>query len=204
MKATNEALIVVDMQKDFMDDGALPVRGAYEIIGTINEWMDRFDLVLATQDWHPTNHGSFASNHEGASPGEIRQLAGLDQIMWPDHCVQHTDGAEFVEGLNTEQFTEIFQKGRDPEVDSYSGFYDNAHRNSTGLASYLKGKKIDAVYICGVATDYCVKFTVLDALQEGFETFLIRTATAGVNQNPGDVEKAIEAMNSAGAQIVDS
>ncbi|MFU8806796.1 MAG: bifunctional nicotinamidase/pyrazinamidase, partial [Bradymonadaceae bacterium] len=160
------ALIVVDVQNCFMPDGSLPVRDGYAVVPIINELMDRFELVVATQDWHPPDHGSFASNNPGAKPGEIRELDGLDQIMWPDHCVQNTKGAEFAEGLRTERFDKVFQKGTDPKVDSYSGFYDNVRRHATGLADFLRGRGVDEVYVCGVATDYCVKFTVLDALFE--------------------------------------
>ncbi|MFU8804573.1 MAG: bifunctional nicotinamidase/pyrazinamidase [Bradymonadaceae bacterium] len=168
------------------------------------ELMDRFDLVVATQDWHPPNHGSFASNNPGAEPGEIRKLDGLDQIMWPDHCVQNTKGAEFVDGLRTERIDEVFQKGTDPKVDSYSGFYDNARRHATRLADYLRDNGVDEVYVVGVATDYCVKFTVLDALSEGFDVSVVVDATRGVNREEGDVDRAIEEMAAAGAKVVES
>ena len=199
-----KALIVVDVQNDFMPDGALPVPDAYATIPVINDLMDRYDLVVATQDWHPADHGSFASNHEGATPGEVRELDGLDQIMWPDHCVQNTPGAAFVDGLNTDRFDRIFQKGTDPRVDSYSGFFDNARRHTTGLAAYLRDQGVDEVHVCGVATDYCVKFTVLDALSEGFATTLIPDACRGVDLNPGDVDRAIDDMRQAGARVAPS
>lgn len=198
------ALIVVDMQNDFMPDGALPVPEADEIIPRVNALMKAFegDYVVATQDWHPPDHGSFASNNPGARPGDLGILGGIEQVMWPDHCVQGTRGAEFVEGLETERFDAVFQNGTDPLVDSYSGFYDNARREKTGLAEALRGKGVDEVYVCGVATDYCVKFTVLDALLEGFSTYVVAEATRGVNLKPGDAERALEEMAEAGAQVI--
>lgn len=198
------ALIVVDMQNDFMPDGALPVPEADQIISMVNALMKAFegDYVVATQDWHPPEHGSFASNNPGAEPGEPGTLDGLEQVMWPDHCVQGTRGAEFVEGLETEHFDEVFRKGTDPLVDSYSGFYDNARRHKTGLGEALRAKRVEEVYVCGVATDYCVKFTVLDALSEGFETYVIDEATRGVNLKPGDANRALEEMAEAGAKVI--
>ena len=202
---TKTALIVVDMQNDFMDDGALPVEGSYDIVGPINDLMreDQYDLVVASQDWHPSEHGSFASNHpEGHEVGEIVDLDGLDQILWPDHCVQGTEGAEFVEGLDVERFDRVFQKGTDPLVDSYSAFYDNDHRKSTGLTNYLRDKGVGEVHVVGVATDYCVKFTVLDACEEGFDTSLLRDLTKGVGVQDGDIEAALSEMEEAGASII--
>lgn len=209
---SNTALIVVDVQNDFMPGGALAVPEGDEVIPVINKLMGArrgdpdkgFDYVIATQDWHPADHGSFASNHGGAEVGEVRKLDGLDQIMWPDHCVQGSQGALFVDGLNTEYFLEIFTKGEDPLVDSYSGFYDNARRNSTGLTSYLRQRDVEKVYVVGVATDYCVKFTVLDAIEDGFDTYLIEDACRGVDLNEGDVESAVEGMRNAGAEVVNS
>jgi len=198
---TKTALIVVDMQNDFMEGGALAVGGAKELIPYVNQAMadTRFDVVVATQDWHPPNHGSFGSNHEAHEVGEVIDLNGLDQILWPDHCVQGTEGAEFVDGLDTSLFDEIFQKGTNPEVDSYSGFYDNGHREDTGLADWLREQDITAVAVVGVATDYCVKFTALDAVEEGFETEMLHNLSKGVNLSEGDVAKAMEEMKEAGA-----
>jgi len=194
-------LIIVDVQNDFMEGGPLATKGGSEIIPIINEIIQEFDHVVATQDWHPTNHGSFATNHEGKKPGDVIQLAGVDQILWPPHCVQETPGAEFVKGLNTNKFDKIFKKGMDPEIDSYSAFYDNGHKKSTGLTNYLREREVSAVWVCGVATEVCVKFTVLDAVSEGFETRLISKACRGVEMNPGDIESAINEMKKAGAKI---
>lgn len=199
-----KALVLVDIQNDFMPTGALPVAEGDAVIPVANELIPRFDVVVATQDWHPSDHGSFASQHEGRSPGEVIDLHGLDQVLWPDHCVQNTDGAEFVEGLNTDAITKVFPKGTDVEVDSYSGFFDNGHRHDTGMAAWLRERGVDELYVLGVATDYCVKFTVLDALSEGFTTKLVIDGCRGVNMNEGDVERAIEAMRDAGAELVQS
>lgn len=197
------ALIVVDVQNDFMPDGALPVPAAWDVIEPVNALMASFreqgSLVVATQDWHPRNHGSFASNNPGTRPGELHELAGLAQVMWPDHCVHGTPGAEFVPALRTELIDHIVQKGMDPTVDSYSGFFDNARRHDTGLTEWLQSRGVTEVVVCGVATDYCVKFTVLDALSQGFATTLVEDACRGVDLNPGDVESALGAMAEAGA-----
>lgn len=199
---TKRALIVIDMQKDFMPDGALPVEGGYDVIPLINDLMERFDLVIATQDWHPEDHGSFASNHEGKEPGDIIELEGLEQFLWPDHCVQGTEGAEFVDDLDTDAFDEVFRKGTDPRYDSYSGFYDNGHQKATGLSDYLRDNDIGTVYIAGVATDYCVKYSVLDARRDDFETYLVVDACRGVVNEPGDIEKAVAQMADRGAKFV--
>ena len=198
------ALIVVDIQNDFMPDGALPVRDGYDVVPVVNALMETFDLVVATQDWHPADHGSFASNHEGHAPGDVIDLHGLDQILWPDHCVQETAGAEFVDGLNRGGIDRVFQKGTDPDIDSYSGFFDNGHRKDTGLGDFLKEQGVEAVWVCGVATDYCVKYTVLDALRLDFETYLVVDGCRGVEQNAGDVDRAIAEMRDAGAHVTGS
>ena len=198
------ALILVDIQSDFMPDGALPVTDAYDVIGVANTLVTQFDLVVATQDWHPPDHESFASNHRGREPGEVIDLHGLDQVLWPDHCVQHTEGAEFVATLDTDRIDHVFRKGTAPEIDSYSGFFDNGHRKATGLGEFLRSRGVDAVVVAGVATDYCVKFTVLDALREGFDTTVVVDGCRGVNREPGDVERALEAMREAGARLATS
>lgn len=196
------ALIVVDVQNDFMPDGALPVEGGYDVVPLINDLMERFDLVVATQDWHPSDHGSFASNHEGREPGETIELAGLEQFLWPDHCVQDTAGADFVDSLATERFDKVIQKGTDPRYDSYSGFYDNGHEKATGLTAFLRDRDVDTIYVAGVATDYCVKFTVLDGCRDDFDTHLVVDACRGVVNEAGDIEKAVAQMVEAGATVV--
>lgn len=201
MQASTIALILVDLQVDFMPTGMLPVAEADQIVPIANNLMADYHTVVATQDWHPANHESFAANHPWRKPGQVIDLHGLQQVLWPIHCVQDTWGAEFVASLNTDLITKVFQKGSDPATDSYSGFYDNGHRSSTGLGEWLKEHGIKEVHIIGVATDYCVKYTVLDALAEGFTTSLLAQATRGVNLEPGDADKAIEEMRTAGAEI---
>jgi nicotinamidase/pyrazinamidase len=195
------ALIIVDMQNDFVQGGALPVSGGDQLAPIINGYQAMFDLIVATQDWHPANHGSFAANYKGKKPGEIIELDGLSQVLWPIHCVQDTSGADFVPGLSRDKWAAIFQKGIDPEVDSYSGFFDNGRRHSTGLGEFLKKQNVTAVYVAGLATDYCVKFTVLDAKALGFATVLIDDACRGVELEAGDVVKAIDQMNAAGVSV---
>jgi nicotinamidase/pyrazinamidase len=196
------ALILVDIQNDFVPGGALPVREGGQIIPIVNRIQSQFDLVVATQDWHPVNHGSFAANHSGKNPGDVIDLDGLPQILWPVHCVQNTVGAAFVPALERNQVTEVFQKGTDSRIDSYSGFFDNGHRKATGLGDFLKARNVTDVFVAGLATDYCVKFTALDAIGFGFKTHLIEEACRGVNLRNGDVERAVEEMEKAGVRIV--
>ncbi|MGA2232244.1 MAG: bifunctional nicotinamidase/pyrazinamidase [Tepidisphaeraceae bacterium] len=198
------ALIIVDIQNDFVPGGALAVNGGDQIIRVVNQLQRRFDLVVATQDWHPANHGSFAVNHRGRAVFEVATLGGLPQVLWPSHCVQGTRGAEFVPGLETTRINKVFPKGTDPQIDSYSGFFDNGHRKATGLGDYLHERGVGEVYIVGLATDYCVKFTALDAKQLGFETYLIEDACRGVDLKPGDVEGAVAEMRAAGVRVVRS
>lgn len=197
-----KALLVVDLQNDFMPGGALPVQHADEIIPIINQLVhEPFDLIVATKDWHPSDHGSFADNH-GKQPGEHIKLAGLDQILWPRHCVQGTGGSEFAAGWDSTEIDKVVYKGIDPDVDSYSTFFDNGHRRSTGLTDYLAAKSVKDIYIAGVATDYCVKYSVLDALQLGFNVYVIVDACKGVNLNPDDSELALQKMRTAGATLL--
>ena len=198
------ALLVVDIQNDFLPGGALPVPDGDRVVPIINQLIDHFDLVLATQDWHPANHASFAANHPGHKPGEVIDLEGIPQILWPVHCVQHSSGSAFSPQLRTERFTKIFQKGIDPKIDSYSTFFDNAKLRSTGLGDYLRKREVDEIFICGLATDYCVKFSVLDSRTLGFRSHVIEDACRGVNLSPDDSRKAIEEMRSVGASIINS
>ncbi len=199
-----KALILVDIQNDFVPGGALPVPGGHKIVPEVNRLERLFDVVVATQDWHPPNHGSFAKNHPGKQPGEALELNGLNQILWPVHCVQGTLGAAFVPTLDTSRITKVFQKGTDPGFDSYSGFFDNGHRKATGLDQFLKEHRIAELYVAGLATDYCVKFTALDALVLGFKTHLIEDVCRGVELKPGDVARAIEEMKRAGVVVLQS
>lgn len=196
------ALILVDIQNDFVPGGALAVPEGDQIVPLVNQLQPRFDLVVATQDWHPAEHGSFAANHAGRTPGEVIELHGLPQILWPVHCVQGTKGAEFVATLDRQGWARVFTKGTDPRIDSYSGFFDNGQRQATGLGDYLRSQPVTDVYVVGLATDYCVKFTVLDALKLGFRVHLIVDTCRGVNLQPGDVDRAVAEMKAAGAEIV--
>lgn len=176
----SKALVVIDMQYDFIPGGSLAVQGGDEIIPLINQLIQQYDLVLATQDWHPANHKSFASQHPGMKPFEETELNGLHQVLWPDHCVQGTHGAEFHQDLDFRKVEAIFRKGMNPEIDSYSGFYDNGHLKNTGLSGYLREKEITEVHFAGLAADYCVHYSIKDALKEGFEVTLIENATRAI------------------------
>ncbi len=199
-----KALIIVDVQNDFCPGGALPVPEGDRVVEIINRIQARFDLVVATQDWHPAAHGSFAANHPGHSLGEQIELAGLPQILWPAHCVQDTAGAELHPGLDRSRIARVFRKGTDPSVDSYSGFFDNGRRASTGLGEYLKDQGVSEVYVCGLATDYCVKATALDAVELGLKAYLVEDASRGVEFREGDVGRAIAAMREHGVIVVQS
>jgi len=198
------ALIIVDVQNDFLPGGPLAVPGGDAVVPVINRLVDRFDLVVATQDWHPPGHGSFAANHRGKRPGDVIDLHGLPQVLWPTHCVRGTPGAELAAGLCGDRIEAIFRKGTDPAVDSYSGLFDNGHRRRTGLADYLRGRGVTAVAVCGLATDYCVRFTALDAVAEGFDVTLVEDASRGVDLRPGDVAAAVNQMRRAGVGVVHS
>jgi nicotinamidase/pyrazinamidase len=198
-----KALVLVDLQNDFIPGGSLAVREGDAVIPVANAVQKKkFDLILATQDWHPKNHGSFASNHRGKHPGDMIELGGLPQVLWPDHCVQDSRGAQFHPVLDRTRVTKVFRKGTDPEIDSYSTFFDNAHRKSTGLGEYLKEQKITDVYLLGLATDYCVKYSALDAVKLGFKTHVIIDGCRGVELNPGDTKSAIDEMRRVGVEIV--
>lgn len=180
-----KALIIVDIQNDFLPGGALAVNKGDEVIPIINKLQrsDYFDLVVATQDWHPQNHESFASNHPGKNPFDKIMLEALEQILWPDHCVQATKGADFPDNLDTKKIEAIFRKGMDVKVDSYSGFFDNGKKKDTGLAAYLKGRKINEVYVTGLAGDFCVFYTALDSADCGFKTYFIEDATRSIDKD---------------------
>src|SRR5580698_6717336 len=168
-----KALILVDIQNDFLPGGTLAVPDGDVIVPIANRLQAVFPLVVTTQDWHPANHGSFAANHPSRKAFEQIDLFGLPQTLWPVHCVQETTGAQLASDLQQTRLAKIFRKGTDAAIDSYSGFFDNGHRKSTGLGEWLKAKGVTEVFVCGLATDYCVKFTALDAAQAGFKTHLI-------------------------------
>ena len=196
-----DALLVIDIQNDFLPGGSLAVPQGDDVIPVVNALMPEFAVVVATQDWHPANHLSFASQHSDKQVGDVIELAGLPQILWPDHCVHGTRGAELATPLNRSLIQHVIQKGTDRTIDSYSGFFDNARRKATGLEAYLRSKGIDRVHLVGLATDYCVKATALDAIDLGFHTVLRSAGIRGVELHAGDCERAIEEMRAVGVII---
>lgn len=195
-----KALLIIDIQNDFIPGGALAVPEGDTIIPYVNHLQNEFDLVVATQDWHPANHKSFASQHENKMPLQKIMLQDLEQVLWPDHCVQGTKGAEFHPSLDMNKVEAIFRKGMDPEIDSYSGFYDNGHKKSTGLAGYLRARSVGEVFVCGLAGDYCVFYTAKDALKEKFRTSVIQRATKPIDDK--NFEKAKQEIIAMGGEIV--
>jgi nicotinamidase/pyrazinamidase len=178
-----KALIIVDVQNDFLPGGKLEVKNGDAVIPIINHLQEKFDLVVATQDWHPADHKSFASAHAGTKVFDEILLNGLSQVLWPDHCVQETSGAKFSKLLDTKKIEAIFRKGMDKNIDSYSGFFDNGKKKVTGMGDYLKGRGITEVYVTGLAGDFCVNFTAQDALGLGFAATIISDATMPIDAN---------------------
>ncbi|MHA6727641.1 bifunctional nicotinamidase/pyrazinamidase [Chryseobacterium sp. A301] len=198
-----KALLVVDVQNDFCQDGSLAVPKSNEIIPYINLLMEenQYDQIVFSQDWHPANHKSFASNN-GKQVGDTITLNGTTQFMWPDHCVQNTKGAEFHPELELSKATHIIQKGKNPEIDSYSAFQDNNHFAKTGLDDYLKYHEIQLVEIVGLALDYCVKFTAIDAFDLGYLTCLHFNGTRAVNVKPDNGRDTIYELLEKGVTIL--
>ncbi|MGB7785982.1 MAG: bifunctional nicotinamidase/pyrazinamidase [Salinimicrobium sp.] len=197
-----KTLIIVDAQNDFMPGGALEVQQGDKILPVINRIQEKFDLIVATQDWHPASHKSFAKNHPGKEEFETIELNGLEQKLWPPHCIQGTKGAAFHPELKTNAIEAIFRKGMDKEIDSYSGFYDNGHKKSTGLSGYLREKGGKQLYFCGLAADICVYFSLLDALKEGFEAYLIEDAAVPLDLD--NYEQIRQQIRDKGGKIVSS
>jgi nicotinamidase/pyrazinamidase len=196
-----KCLLIIDVQNDFLPGGSLAVPGGEEIIPVINSLLPDYPLSAATLDWHPPDHGSFAVNHPGQRCFGTISLHGIPQTLWPVHCVAFTGGACFAPSLHTGKISRIFPKGTDPDIDSYSGFFDNGRRAATGLAPWLQSMGVSRIDVCGLATDYCVRFTVLDALALGFSVRLLTHACRAVNLKPDDAAQAISAMQQAGALI---
>ena len=201
-----QALIIVDVQNDFLPGGALAVPQGDCVLQPIAELLagQRFDRVLATQDWHPQNHGSFAANHPGTQPGEVIRLAGLEQTLWPVHCVQGSQGAALATALARDKIDSVVRKGTDPQVDSYSGFFDNAKRHKTSLDDELRRLQVTEVFVCGLATDYCVKHTALDANSLGYQTTVLTDACRGMDLRPGDIESTLQALREVGVRCAAS
>ena len=196
-----KALIMIDIQKDFLPGGSLAVEDGDLIIPAVNRLQPAFEMVVATQDWHPQDHVSFASNHSGMQPGDRIDQDGVEQILWPDHCVQASEGAGFADDLQMGKVQKIIRKGTDPKIDSYSGFFDNLHRRNTGLHDYLQIKNVDKVFITGLAADVCVRYTILDAINLGYDVFLVEDATKAVGGEKA-LRLTIQELIVKGTQVI--
>lgn len=199
-----KAFLIVDMQNDFMPGGPLAVPGGDKIIFLINSLTSRFSLVIASQDWHPEDHMSFACVHPGKKVAEVVKIQGEDQILWPVHCVQNSEGAKIVSGIDPSKIDKVILKGSDRWIDGYSAFFDHQRRKSTGLADYLTEKKVDTLYLAGVATDYCIFYSALDALDLGFNVFVIQDACRGLDLKKGDGKRALQLLKEKGAHLITS
>lgn len=200
MKPATEALIVIDVQNDFCPGGALAVAGGDEIISRINGLMDDFATVVLTQDWHPADHASFAANHPGAAPFSLTTMPYGPQVLWPTHCVQGTKGAAFHADLRTDPAQMVIRKGFRPQIDSYSAFFENDQTTSTGLDGYLRSRGVTAVTLVGLATDYCVAYSALDAARLGFKATLLEGAARAIDLN-GSLAEARDKMRAAGVAL---
>ena len=198
------ALIIVDLQNDFCSDGALGVPGGEDIVGVVNALSPRFERVVLTQDWHPKGHVSFASSWPGRSAYDSLEADGIAQVLWPEHCVQGSRGAEFRSGLDTDRASLILRKGFRARLDSYSCFFENDRTTPTGLEGWLRSVGAAELYFAGLATDYCVLYSVLDALRLGFSARVIEDAVRGVDFPPGAAARAVSSMRGAGAIFVKS
>ncbi|MFM7335690.1 MAG: bifunctional nicotinamidase/pyrazinamidase [Tabrizicola sp.] len=200
MKPANEALIVIDVQNDFCPGGALAVAGGDEIISQINGLMGDFSTVVLTQDWHPANHASFAANHPGAAPFSLTEMPYGPQVLWPTHCVQGTKGAEFHKDLRTDPAQLVVRKGFRAAIDSYSAFFENDQTIPTGLEGYLRNRGVTAVTLVGLATDYCVAYSALDAARLGFKVTVLEGAARAIDLN-GSLAEARDKMRAAGVAL---
>lgn len=196
------ALILVDIQNDFMPGGALGVEEGDKILPHVNELLQkRFDVIVASKDWHPKDHISFASRHK-LKPGERLEIHGQVQELWPDHCVQNTKGSDFSPGFDTSKVQKVFLKGVDRDVDSYSTFFDNDREKSTGLDNYLREKRVTDIYIAGLTLEYCVAYSVSDAINLGFNVYVVQDACQSVSRNPAEIAHTIELIRHEGAHLI--
>ena len=200
MRPATDALIVIDVQNDFCPGGALAVAGGDEIIDRINGLMEEFQTVVLTQDWHPANHASFAANHPGAAPFSLTQMTYGPQVLWPTHCVQGTPGAEFHQALRTDPAQLIIRKGFRSGIDSYSAFFENDRSTATGLEGYLRNRGVSAVTLVGLATDFCVAYSALDAARLGFAATVLEDAARAIDLN-GSLATARADMLAAGVRL---
>ena len=196
------ALLLVDVQNDFMPGGTLPVPDGDAVVAVANALAPEFGFVVATQDWHPAGHSSFASSYPGRVPGDVIDLEGEQQVLWPDHCVQNTPGASLHSGLDVALIDHVVRKGTDPAIDSYSAFFDNLHRRDTGLLQLLGERGVDELFIVGLATDYCVRWTALDARAVGLGVAVVTDGVRAVEREPGDGAHALEEIRAAGCRII--
>ena len=196
-----KALLVIDVQNDFCPAGALEVAGGNEIVPYINEEMAKYDCVVLTQDWHPKGHSSFATSHEGKNPLELIKMPYGDQVLWPDHCVQGSKGAEFHPDLNIEQANAIIRKGSNPFIDSYSAFFENDRKTPTGLDGYLKSLEIEKINLVGLATDFCVNFSAQDAANLGYKVSVLEKMCRAIDLN-GSLAAAKSEMQNCGVEFV--
>ena len=195
-----KALVIIDVQNDFLMNGSLEVPNGNDVIEPINEIIENYALVVSTKDWHPLDHVSFASNHPGKKIGDVVKVNNLDQILWPEHCVQESRGSDFPTTLNFKAINKIIYKGTNSKIDSYSGFHDNGKTYSTGLSNYLKAKNVKLIDYVGLVTEYCVKFTVLDSVEEGFKTRVILNGIKGINLEESN--KALKEIKSKGIDLL--
>ena len=195
-----KTLVLVDIQNDFLKGGSLAVPEGEKIIKPINKIIKQYDLVIATKDWHPKNHISFASNHPDKKIGDIINVNGVDQVLWPDHCIQNSYGSDFPDQLDISKLAKVIYKGSDANIDSYSGFFDNGHFRSTGLSDYLKSKDVYKIDYVGLATDYCLKYTAIDSVSEGFKTRVLINCIKGIEEK--DCELALNEMKSKGVELI--
>ena len=195
-----KTLVLVDIQNDFLKGGSLAVPEGEKIIKPINKIIKEYDLVIATKDWHPKNHISFASNHTDKKIGDIINVNGVDQVLWPDHCIQNSYGSDFPVQLDISKLTKVVYKGSDANIDSYSGFFDNGHFRSTGLSDYLKSKDVYKIDYVGLATDYCLKYTAIDSVSEGFKTRVLINCIKGIEEK--GCELALNEMKSKGIELI--
>ena len=200
-----DSLIIVDLQNDFVPGGSLPVEGGDLIINDINELAEIFKKsghIILTQDWHPPDHLSFASNHPGKNPGDVYHSKGIGPVLWPDHCIQNSEGALFHKDLKIELANKIIQKGTNPNIDSYSGFLDNDKKSETGLADYLKSQRVKRIFICGLALDYCCYATAMDGIDFGFDVYFLIDLTKGIDLPANNISNSLENMTKKGIKFV--
>ena len=201
MRVDDAALVVVDVQNDFCPGGALAVPDGDAVVAAINRIAPRFSARVLTQDWHPPGHRSFASSHPGLAPFETTELSYGEQVLWPDHCVQGTEGAAFHPGLVTDGADLVLRKGFRREIDSYSAFYENDRRTPTGLAGYLRTRGVSRLFFAGLATDFCVAYSAIDGVREGFESAVVEDGCRGIDLD-GSLAAAWERMTAAGVARV--